>query len=196
MRKSVLGFVAAAAAIAGAAPAMACGSYGGCAVNHAGYGSYGYAGVAPYERLAVPSGQYAPAPRPHNAQYFHVNQGPTYSGPGDFAPYPTYQETAVRGWTGYERGYDYPYDGGPYGNAINHFSDVAPVWHGPMIQTYRWHRGHSYRPRVQSFGIRPGVRTGHAARMSGYRIAGPGVMYAPGFSAARHQYQRPPRRAY
>jgi hypothetical protein len=30
-------------------------------------------------------------------QYYYVNQGPTYSGPGNFAPYPTYQESAVSG---------------------------------------------------------------------------------------------------
>jgi hypothetical protein len=27
-------------------------------------------------------------------QYYYVNQGPTYSGPGDFAPRPTYHEGA------------------------------------------------------------------------------------------------------
>jgi hypothetical protein len=31
-------------------------------------------------------------------QYYYVNQGPTYTGPGNFAPYPTYQESAVSGW--------------------------------------------------------------------------------------------------
>ncbi len=35
-------------------------------------------------------------------QYYYVNQGPTYSGPGNFAPYPTYQESAL-GWDGYRR---------------------------------------------------------------------------------------------
>jgi hypothetical protein len=35
-------------------------------------------------------------------QYYDVNQGPTYSGPGNFAPYPTYQESAL-GWDGYRR---------------------------------------------------------------------------------------------
>jgi hypothetical protein len=38
----------------------------------------------------------SPAP-----QYYYVNQGPTYSGPGNFAPYPTYQESAVSGWDAY-----------------------------------------------------------------------------------------------
>ena len=196
MRNVVLGILAATAIAASGAPAMACGAVGGCAVNHSGYGSYGYAGVADYDRLPLPTGRYAPSPHPRDAQYYYVNQGPTFEGPGRFAPYPSYQETAVRGWTGYERGYDYPYDGGPYGSAINHFSDAAPVWHGPAITTYRWHRGHAFRPRVQTFGIHPRVRTGYSPAGSGYRIAGPGVMVAPRFSAARSQYQRLPRRAY
>ena len=29
-------------------------------------------------------------------QYYYVNQGPTYTGPGNFAPYPTYQEGGYR----------------------------------------------------------------------------------------------------
>jgi hypothetical protein len=32
-------------------------------------------------------------------QYYYVNQGPTYTGPGNFAPAPTYQESAVPGWS-------------------------------------------------------------------------------------------------
>ena len=30
-----------------------------------------------------------------------VNQGPTYSGPGNFAPHPVYQETAISTWGAY-----------------------------------------------------------------------------------------------
>ena len=39
-------------------------------------------------------------------QYYYVNQGPTYTGPGDFAPYPVYQEGAISGYGHY--GYDRP----------------------------------------------------------------------------------------
>ena len=68
-------------------------------LNHTGLGYWGALIVAPivvgtpcyagcggwvYERLAEPT-----------TQYYYVNQGPTYSGPGMFAPYPTYQESAV-----------------------------------------------------------------------------------------------------
>lgn len=195
MRRTIWGLLAAAMVTVSAAPASACGVYSGCTVNHTGYGSYGYLGVAGYERLPQPTGVYAPAPRPDRGQFYYVDQGPTYSGPGMFAPYPTYQETALRGWSGYERGYDYPYDGGPYANAVNHFSDAAPVWRGPLISTYRGHGGRPFRPHVKHFGIHPGMRS-HHAHAAGYRIAGPGVVYAPRHSAARHEYRRSPRRAY
>ena len=45
--------------------------------------------------------QYHPYASPVH-QYYYVNQGPTYSGPGNFAPYPTYQESAL-GWDTYRR---------------------------------------------------------------------------------------------
>lgn len=88
MRQMISGLVAAAAVMfVGAAPAMACGFnpcqpvapvYSGC---NTGCGGYGYGA---YERLAEPT-----------SQYYYVNQGPTYTGPGAFAPYPTYREDAV-----------------------------------------------------------------------------------------------------
>ena len=115
MRQATLGVVAAVAAMAaGAAPAMACRftacspcgqTYSPCEQVHtppvvnAGCNNTGCGGWA-YERLAEPTTQYQyyaqPAP-----QYFYVNQGPTYSGPGAFAPYPTYQGEAVSGWGAY-----------------------------------------------------------------------------------------------
>ena len=120
MRHLISGVVAAVAVMA-AAPAMACGysscgspcgySYSPCmqpryvapvAAFSYGYGSgcgtgcgYGY-GYAP--RLAEPT-----------TQYYYVNQGPTYSGPGAWAPQPTYAEPSVSGWSSYSRPYDYGY---------------------------------------------------------------------------------------
>ena len=129
MRQTISGLFAAFAVLfAGAAPAMACGystcgspcgyvspcaqtyyaptySYGttGCSTCGTGWGT-GYG----YQQLAEPE-----------TQYYYVNQGPTYTGPGAYAPYPTYRETAVTGWAGYERapgyyggGYQAPYYGG------------------------------------------------------------------------------------
>lgn len=109
MRQTLIGMVAAAAVLtAGAAPAMACG-FGGCCAGlftpcapvyapsyTYGYGyGYGYTGCGAcggwaYERLVDP-----------NTQYYYVNQGPTYTGPGAFAPYPTYREDAYPGYYGY-----------------------------------------------------------------------------------------------
>jgi hypothetical protein len=104
MRQTISGMVAAIAVLAAsAAPAMACGSgwfapcggyvaapiYSGC-----GYGCGGWA----YERLPDPI-----------QQYYYVNQGPTYTGPGNFAPYPVYREGSVSGWGGYGYGHGYGY---------------------------------------------------------------------------------------
>jgi hypothetical protein len=128
---AVIGF-----AIAGSAPAMACG-YTPCgtpayaypsvaaypyqapyACGSCGYG-YGYA----YERLAEP-----------DTQYYYVNQGPTYTGPGRFAPYPTYHESAVIGYA-YPRHHYY------------HGAGVA----GPAVYAhrhgYRWGRSAYYHGR-------------------------------------------------
>jgi hypothetical protein len=97
MRQTISGLIAAIAVMTvGAAPAMACGGgwgYGGCApapVYVSPAPVYGYSGCNvgcggwAHERLPDPV-----------HQYYYVNQGPTYTGPGNFAPYPTYEEDAV-----------------------------------------------------------------------------------------------------
>ena len=56
-----------------------------------------------FDRLPDPVEQYHAAPVHH--QYYYVNQGPTYTGPGEFAPYPTYEEGD---WGAYRHG---PYYG-------------------------------------------------------------------------------------
>ncbi len=93
MRQTISGLVAAVAAMtAGAAPASACG-FGSCAPCATAYvvpcapayvPTYTYTGCTTacgwaYDRLVEPT-----------TQYYYVNQGPTYTGPGAFAPYPTY----------------------------------------------------------------------------------------------------------
>jgi hypothetical protein len=124
---AVIGF-----AFAGTAPAMACGytpceapayyayptapAYPYQAPYACGAGcGYGYYGYGTYERLAEPT-----------TQYYYVNQGPTYTGPGRFAPYPTYQESAVTGYA-YPRHHYY------------HGAGVA----GPAV--YGTRRDHGYR---------------------------------------------------
>ena len=122
MRQTISGLVAAMAIMtASAAPAAACGGlftgYTPCHTyvspcahscgghhHYSGYygGAYAQSGYYAHERLPDPS-----------PQYYYVNQGPTYSGPGNFAPYPTYQESAVSGWGAYRNTNSYyGYDGG------------------------------------------------------------------------------------
>jgi hypothetical protein len=109
MRKTISGMVAAVAVVAASAvPAMACGglfdaclpcgyagspcaaayvpaySYGGCS---AGCGWWGF------ERLPDPNVQYHSLPV--RSQYYYVEQGPTYTGPGNFAPHRVYEEGGV-----------------------------------------------------------------------------------------------------
>jgi hypothetical protein len=117
MRKTILGLVAAFAVIAaGSAPALACDSCSPCGyVSPCG----GYVQpYAAYERLPDPVVQYHSAPIAQ-PQYYYVEQGPTYTGPGNFAPRRYYQEQGVAGW-----GYRHHY-------------------------RHRWHHyGYHYRPHV------------------------------------------------
>jgi hypothetical protein len=183
MRQMIKGLVAACAALGAlTVPAMACGSYGcspcgvtallspcGYAPGYYGYGysydAYGYNGYGylDYERLpriAVPRWQAIP-------QYYHVDQGPAYGGPGNFAPYPAYREHAVG--TAHVYGPGYAYNGGPYANAMHHHYVGGPVWHGPAIYRYRAgrlvhgphahrHRHHHHRAAAHRAGARSAYR--------------------------------------
>lgn len=174
------------AATLSAAPAMAC--YGGCSqgfnfgagystgcgVGFGGCGGYGvtYYGHAFREHLTDPSG-----PRSFvGPQYYYVNQGPYYTGPGSVAPSPTYQERAVNGWYSTSDPYYYGYYGGPYANATNHLYDGAYVA-GPAVYSYRWHRRHLRRtgfrghPYASGFRRAPAVYYGYAGpRTQGERM--------------------------
>src|SRR5437588_5265287 len=187
MRQMISGLVAAAAVMTvGVAPASACGGLfgGGCGspcgqayvspcASYAqayapaftytgGYGGCGGCGV-PYERLPELS-----------PQYYHVNQRPVYSGPGNYAPLPTYQEAAVSGWGAYRNNdYYYGYNGGPYGNATNHYYDGATVG-GPAVYGY----GRAWRG---GYGVRSGYRYGYGVGR-GYGIGrGYGVGIGRGY---------------
>jgi hypothetical protein len=90
MRHLISG-LAAAVAVMAAAPAMACG-YAGCGLFYAApVAVYTSSGCNPcggvgwgHARLADPE-----------QQYYYVNQGPTLSGPGAWAPARVYREGAV-----------------------------------------------------------------------------------------------------
>lgn len=194
MRQIISGLVAAVAVVAAsAAPAMACGglftsgcspcqTYSPCAQGRGYYGvDYGYGRLPSTAQYQAPT------------QYYYVNQGPTFSGPGLFAPVPTYQESAVSGWNAYSRPYYYPYDGGRYANAMHHYYDGAPVT-GPVVTSYRWHR-HARRwhhPRRHYGMHHHSVRYGYAPRHYSERFAAPRVIYGSrhhhhGYHAAPHR---------
>jgi hypothetical protein len=124
MRQMISGVVAALAVIAaGVAPAKACYTCSPCGyVSSCGaaYVQPYYAGYAGYERLPNPEVQYHNPVAP--PQYYYVEQGPTYTGPGDFAPRRVYREKGTYGW-GYHR-YHYGYH---------------------AYQHYPWHHHHWYR---------------------------------------------------
>ena len=171
MRHTMVGLAVAMAVAVSAAPASACG-YSGCSApswnyNYSGfYGNYsapvapcmtacgGYA-VAPtwgYGRLPYPAQPYATLP-----QYYYVNQGPTYTGPGAFAPYPTYREDAVVAPANYGYGYR---------------AAVAP-YHRPYYRPYRYGYGprYGYLPRVHyGHGPRYGYAHRHAPYYGGHRV--------------------------
>ena len=165
MRQMISGLVAAAAVMfVGAAPAMACGFnpcqpvapvYSGCNTGCGGYGvGYGYG----YERLAEPT-----------TQYYYVNQGPTYTGPGAFAPYPTYREDAVVAPAeyGYGRGYGYGY------RAAAVEEPAAYPYHRPYYRPHRYGYGprYSYLPRPHyGYGPRYGYAPRHVPYYGGHRV--------------------------
>jgi len=178
MRQTISGLVAAIAVVtASAAPAMACGRGG---LFQSSCSPCGQAYVSPCAQSYAPTPEYSGCnsgcggwaherlPDPVQ-QYYYVNQGPSYSGPGNFAPYPTYQESAVSGWDAYRRRpYYYGYDGGRYADAATHYYDGAANVEGPAIYSYRarphfrlWRSHTGYR-----YSLRPGVRYGYAPRHS------------------------------
>jgi len=134
MRHMISGLVAAVAVMV-AAPAMACG-YTTCAqpqVYVAPVATYTSSGCNPcggggsgwgYGQLADPV-----------QQYYYVNQGPSYSGPGAWAPRQVYQEDTVSGYRGYSRPAYYGY---------RPQRAYRAYYHAPRMN-YGYHRG--YAPR-------------------------------------------------
>jgi len=117
MRQILKGLIAAVAVMA-AAPAMACG-YAPCAqpayvAPVVGYGCNTCGGWV-HERLPDPE-----------QQYYYVNQGPTYTGPGNWAPRRVYREGAI---SGYGYGYNRPYHHGAHRYYHRHHHGYAARYH-------------------------------------------------------------------
>jgi len=134
MRQMISGVVAALAVIlASAAPASACGGCSPCGYVSPCAPTY-VQPYAAYERLPDPYVQYHTAPAAALPQYYYVDQGPTYTGPGDFAPRRVYREDDVYGWR-------------PHHHWRHHYS-YQPRWypHRHHYAPYRY--GYHYRPHV------------------------------------------------
>lgn len=154
MRKTISGLVAAVAVMmtAGAAPAMACG--GGLFTSCSPCGYAAPCAPAPVYVAPVYSGcntgcgwAHQRLPDPVH-QYYYVNQGPTYTGPGNWAPEPAYEE------------------------------DALPVYrHRPHYYGYRAHRPHGYGYGVRpGYRYGYGVRHGHHGMHHGMRHGAPMMM--------------------
>ena len=190
MRQYLIGLAAAAAVAVVSAPAMA--SCGGCAAPAVSYsscynpcgGGFGGGSSWGYATLPAPVQYYSVQQQP---QYYYVNQGPTYTGPGMYAPVASYQQRAVYGYNGgYGGGYS-GYNGGPYANPVNHGYYGAPAYSTPTVYSYR----RAYRPYY-----RPAVRYGYSQRMYAPRHSfryGHRHHVAPRYSVAPHQYGPRPR---
>jgi hypothetical protein len=181
MRQHLIGLAAAMTVAVVSAPAMA--NCGGCAAPVVSYTScvqpvvsscgYGYAGGGwGYATAPAPVHYYAVQPQP---QYYYVNQGPTYTGPGMFAPTVSYQQRAVGGWSGYGVGH-YGYSGGPYAHPTHHYYHGMPAVTTPTVYSYR----RAYRPSVRyGYTRHYAPRYDYAPRVyRGPRVWGPRV-YAP-----------------
>lgn len=186
MRQTISGLVAAIAVVTvSAAPAMA-----SCYSNPCGVPQV-YVSPAPVYSGCDTGCGWARERLPDPVQqYYYVNQGPVYSGPGNWAPQPTYQESAVSGWNAYRnRPYYYGYDGGRYANALNHRYDGAPNVEGPAVYSYRAHRHH--RPWRAHSGYHQAPRYGYAPRHYHH-----GMRYAAPRHHGHYRHERVLRRYY
>jgi len=132
MRHLIKGLVAAVAVVTvSAAPALACGGgpFSSCAPPV-------YVAPAPtcgcgaaYERLPDPVREYDTAPVVH--QYYYADQGPDYSGPGDFAPRRVYREG---GW-GY-RHHMHHYGYGPHPHWHHAYAPHHYGYHEHILRRY------------------------------------------------------------
>jgi len=106
-----------------------------------------------YNRLAEPT-----------TQYYYVNQGPVYSGPGSYAPAPAYEETAIPSY--------------------------APRYSSYEAPSYGYGYRHHYRPYGYGYAHRPhyGYRYGYNPHRYSYRQRWSGEGYYGGHPLVRRYY--------
>jgi hypothetical protein len=160
MRQTISGLVAAFAVMAASAvPAMACGgglfqsSCSPCGQAYVSpceqpqayvepepvYSGCGTCGGWAHERLPDPV-----------QQYYYADQGPTYTGPGNFAPYPTYREG------GYYRPRHHHYGYGGY-HGYHHYRSWHHTGYGYGARYGYVHHAyapHFYAPHHYGYGYR------------------------------------------
>ena len=119
MRQTISGLIAGIAVVAAsAAPAMACGYDFGYDVGYVSPCAQNYIPAPVYSGCDFGCGGWAYERLPDPVQqYYYVDQGPTYSGPGNFAPYPVYREGTVYGSQGYRH---YPHHYGYHHHRHTH----------------------------------------------------------------------------
>jgi hypothetical protein len=151
MRRTISGLVAA-IAVMSAAPAMACGgglfdsSCSPCAQSYVSSCAppVYVAPVAAYSGCYTGCGGWARERLPDpEQQYYYVNQGPTYTGPGNWAPRRTYQEGYVSGADGYRSRPYYGY--GPRRSYAPRYSLPLRAYGGHYSMRYGARVGAPYR---------------------------------------------------
>ena len=152
MRQTISRMIAAIAVVApGTVPASACGFDFGCgpvvAPVYSGCNPCG--GWAVHERLPDPEVQYGYTSGGPVHQYYYAEQGPTYTGPGDFAPRRVYEEDSVGVWGGY------------YGHRRHYYG------YHPHMHMYGYHHGYALPPRVY-YGAHHNMRYGFHGRPQVY----------------------------
>jgi hypothetical protein len=160
MRQTISGLVAAlAVVVASAVPAAACGLFqGGCSPCGQAYVSpcaQPQVYVAPQplysgccggvrERLPDPVEQYEDAAPASMQQYYYVDQGPTYSGPGNYAPYPVYREGGYHHRPYYGYGHHYR----PWHSHSGYRYGYAHHAYGPRYGYHTMPHHYGYRQHV------------------------------------------------
>ena len=124
MRHLIKGLIAAVAVMASAPAAMACG-YSACgapayATPVVSYGYVGCGDCGGWVRERLPDPQ---------QQYYWVNQGPTYTGPGNWAPVRVYREGSVSG-------YGYGYHRRHYGYRVQRYSQPGRYYGQRVLRRY------------------------------------------------------------